>query len=82
MNIKFFMVYPYLKLHILFYSNGLNLSGPVFQILYIIITKIMADNVGHNNIVSIQILPNLELIWAISEMEKYGINFGVIHKKC
>ena len=41
-KLKFFMVYPYLKMHILFYSNGLAIWSGFSGITHI--TKIMADN--------------------------------------
>ena len=41
-KLKFFMVYPYLKLHILFNSNGVALWSGFPDIKHI--KKIMADN--------------------------------------
>ena len=40
--LKFFMVYPYLELHILFYSNGLAIWSGFPDIMHI--KKLMADN--------------------------------------
>ena len=59
--LKFFMVYPYLELHILFYSNGLAILSGFPDITHI--KKIIHD------LVSVRILLNFELIRAISEMD-------------
>ena len=68
--LKFFMVYPYLELHILFYSNGSAIWSGFPDITYI--KKIIADNRPFwqpYDLVSVRILPNFELIRAISEMD-------------
>ena len=67
--LKCFMVYPYLELHILFYSNGLAIWSGFPDITHI--KKRMADNrhFGHHDLVSVRILPNFELIRAISEID-------------
>ena len=72
MMLKFVMVYPHLELHILFYSNGLTICSGFPDITHI--KQIMADNqiIGHfgrHDLVSFRILPNFELIRAISEMD-------------
>ena len=63
------MVYPYLKLHILFNGNGLAIWSSFPDISHI---KKKKNSVG--------ILPNFELIQAISDWMN-GIHFGAIHKK-
>ena len=65
--LKFFMVYPYLELHILFYSNGLAIWSGFQDMTHI--KKIMADNFGRHDLVSVQILLNFKLFRAISEMD-------------
>ena len=60
------MVYPYVKLHILFDSNGLAIWSGFLDITHII--KIIAD-FGRHDLVSVRILPNFELIRANSEMD-------------
>ena len=74
------MVYPYLKLHILFKSNCIAIWSGFPDIMHI--KKIMAiiGHFGRHDLVSVRILPNFELIRATSEMD-YGMNFGAIHKK-
>ena len=62
--LKFFIVYPYLELHILFYSNGLAIWSGFPDIMHI--KKLMEKNFG---LVSVRILPNFELIRAISELD-------------
>ena len=69
-KLKFFMVYPYLKL---FISNG-QLSGLIFKILRIL--KKLWPIIGHfgrHDLISVRILPNLELIRAISEINVWYI---------
>ena len=67
-KLKFVMVYPYLKLHILFNSNGLaTLFGFPHN------TKIIG-HFGRYDLVSVRFLPNFELNRAISECE-YMVNF-------
>ena len=60
------MVYPYLKLHILFNSNGRAIWSGVLDITHI--KKIMANNqplFGRHDLDSVRILPNFELIRGI-----------------
>ena len=67
-QVEISMVYPHLKPHILFNSNGLAIW--LSDIMHI--TKIMADNLchfGRHDLVSVRILPNFELIRAISEVD-------------
>ena len=64
-KLKFFMVYPYLKLHILFNSNGQAIRSGFLDIMHI--KKIMADNLGRLDLVSVRILPNFELIRDINK---------------
>ena len=60
----FFMVYPYLKLHILFNSNGLAIwSG------FPDITHIKNSGLCCHDLVSVRILPNFELVRTISEVD-------------
>ena len=67
-KLKFFMLYPYLKLHILFNSNGLAILSGFPDITHI--KKIMADNYcGRHDLISVRILHNFELIRAISEID-------------
>ena len=61
--LKFFMVYPYLELHILFYSNGLAIWSGLKKLWQII------GHFGRHDLVSVRILPNFELIRAISELD-------------
>ena len=61
------MVYPYLKLHILFNSNGLAIWSGFPDITHS--KKIMADNLGRHDLISVRILPSFELIRAISGMD-------------
>ena len=63
------MVYPYLKLHNLFHSNGLAIWSGFPDITHI--KQIMADNrhFGRHDLVSVQNLPNFELIRANSGMD-------------
>ena len=64
------MVYPYLKLHILFDINGPAIWSGFPDITYI--KKIMADNLGRHDLVSVRILPNFELR-TISEIIPYDM---------
>ena len=64
--LKLFIVYPYLELHILFYSNGLAIWSGFPDITHI---KKLWPIIGHHDLVSVRILPNFELIQAISEMD-------------
>ena len=61
--LKFFMVYPYLELHILFYSNGLAIWSGLKNLWPII------GHFGPHDLVSVRILPYFELIRAISELD-------------
>ena len=61
--LKFFMVYHYLELHILFYRNGLAVWSGFPDITHL--KKI----IGRHDLVSVRILPNCELIRAIIEMD-------------
>ena len=65
-KLQFFMVYPYLKLHILFYSNVLAIWSGFLEITHI--TKKMVY-FGRHDLVSVRVLPKFELIRAISEMD-------------
>ena len=60
--LKFFIVYPYLELHILFYSNGLAIWSGFPDIMHI-------KKLFHHDLFSVRILPNFELIRAISELD-------------
>ena len=74
MRLKFFIVYPHLKLQILFYSNGLAiLSG------FLDITKIVADNFGHHDLFFL-VLPKFEIICELLVKWIYGITFEAIKK--
>ena len=59
-HVEIFMAYPYLEQHIMFYSNGLAIWSGFPDITHI---KWRYD------LVSVRILPNFELILAISEMD-------------
>ena len=63
------MVYHYLKLHILLNSNSLAILSGFPDITHI--TKIMAHNghFGRHDLFFVLILPNIELIRTISEMD-------------
>ena len=63
-KLNFYMVYPYLKLHILFNSNGLAISRSGFPD----ITQI-TEIIGRHDLVSVRILPNFRLIPDIREMD-------------
>ena len=72
--LKFFMVYPYLELHILFYSNGPAIWSGFPDITNI--KKIMADNQPfQSEFCPISNSSELLVKW-IS-----GINFGAKHQK-
>ena len=60
--LKFFMVYPYLELHILLYTNRLAIWSGFPDITQI--KKIMAviGHFGRHDLVSVRILPNFELV--------------------
>ena len=66
-KLNFFTEYPYLKLHILFYSNGLAIWSGFPDITHI--KKNNGRFVGHRDLVSVRILPNFKLIRVISEMD-------------
>ena len=63
------MVYAYLKLHILFNSNGLALWSGFPDITHNKKLWPIIDNFGRHDLISVRILPNFELIRAISEMD-------------
>ena len=76
------MVYPHPKLHFLFDSNGLaiwpnfpdiTLFKKIMQIIY---------HFGCHNLVSTWILPNFELIWAISEIDLWYTFLRNTQKNC
>ena len=60
------MVYPYLKLHILFHSNGPAIWSGFSDITHI-------THFGRHDLVSIRDLPNFELIRAISMISETNI---------
>ena len=68
------MVYPYRKLHILFYSNGLAIWSGFPDITHI--TKIMADNLPFWP-------PQPSFCPNLAQLVKWinGMNFGAMHKK-
>ena len=63
------MVYPHLKLYILFNSNGLAIWSDFPDIMHI--EKLMAimSHFGRHDLVSVLNLPNFELIRAINEID-------------
>ena len=63
------MVYPYLKLHILFNSNGLAIWSGFPEITKIMAVMAIIGHLGHHDLVFVRILPNFELIRAISKMD-------------
>ena len=65
--LKFYIVYPYLELHILFYCNGLAIWSAFSDISHI--KKKMAGIINRHDLVSVRILTNFELIRAISEVD-------------
>ena len=67
--LTFFMVYPYLELHILFYSNGLAIWSGFPDITLIKKLWPIIGHFGRHDLVSVRILPNFELIRAISEID-------------
>ena len=67
--LKFFMAYPYLELHILFYSNGLAIWSGFPDITHIKKKWQIISHFGRHDLVSVRILPNFELIRAISEID-------------
>ena len=73
-KLKFFMVYPYRELHILFYSNGLAIWSGFPDITHI--TKIMADNLPFWP-------PRPSFCPNLAQLVKWinGMNFGAMHKK-
>ena len=64
------MVYPYLKLHILFYSNGLAILSGFPDITHI--RKIIGF-FGRHDLVFIRIMPNFKLIRDISEIDIFMV---------
>ena len=63
--LKFFMLYPYWEMYILFYSNGLAIRSDFPDITHL--KKI----IGRHDLVSVRILPNFKLIPAFSEMDMW-----------
>ena len=63
------MVYPYLELHILFYSNGLAIWSGFPNITHIKKKGPIIGHFGRHDLVPVRILPNFELIRAISGMD-------------
>ena len=72
------MVYPYLELHILFYSDGLAIWSGFPDITHIKKILPIIGLFGRHDLVSVQILPNFELT---ELLEKWisGINFRAKH---
>ena len=64
--LTFFMVNPYLELHILLYSNGLAIWSGFPDITHI---KKIIGHFGRHDLVSVRILLNFELIRANSEID-------------
>ena len=73
------MVNPYLKLHILFNSNGLAIWSSFPDIMHI---KKMIGHFGRHDLISVRILPNFELIGTISEMDVWYKFWSDTLKKC
>ena len=64
------MVYPYLKLHILFYSNGLAIWSGFPDIMHLKKKQwLIFGHFGHLDLVSVRIFQNFQLIRAFSEMD-------------